>query len=175
MTLMDAENGYGTVSRALHWTMAALLLAMLASEVWFELLEDSLSEGALMGWHQTLGLTLFGLVLFRGLWRWMNRSRLAPPAHWATMARLGHIALYALMILMPLSGLATSLGEGDVVSFFGWTLFGSGPEVEWLEESGEDIHEVLANVLWLMIGVHVAAALAHQYLLGDRVMKRMAL
>jgi len=28
--------------------------------------------------------------------------------------------------------------------------------------------------LWVMIGVHVAAALAHQYVLGDRIMKRMA-
>lgn len=33
---------------------------------------------------------------------------------------------------------------------------------------------VSRTVLWLMIGVHVAAALAHQYLLGDRIMKRMA-
>ncbi|SFM95448.1 cytochrome b [Marinobacter pelagius] len=175
MTVMDAENRYGAVSRAVHWIMAVLLLLMLASEVWFEALEDSISEASLMAWHQSLGLALFGLVLFRGLWRWLNRSRLTPPAHWATMARLGHVALYALMILMPLSGLATSLGEGDPVTFFGWTLSGSGPEVAWLEESGEDIHEVLANVLWLMIGVHVAAALAHQYLLGDRIMKRMAL
>lgn len=174
MTLMDAENRYGVVSRAVHWIMAVLLLLMLASEVWFEALEHSLSEASLMAWHQSLGLALFGLVLFRGLWRWLNRSRLTPPAHWATMARLGHVALYALMILMPLSGLATSLGEGDPVTFFGWTLSGSGPEVEWLEESGEDVHEVLSNVLWLMIGVHVAAALAHQYLLGDRIMKRMA-
>ncbi len=175
MTLMDAENRYGAVSRAVHWIMAVLLLLMLASEVWFEALEDSLSDASLMAWHQSLGLALFGLVLFRGLWRWLNRSRLTPPAHWATMARLGHIALYALMILLPLSGLATSLGEGDPVTFFGWMLSGSGPEVEWLEETGEDVHEVLANVLWLMIGVHVAAALAHQYLLGDRIMKRMAL
>lgn len=174
MTLMDADNRYGAVSRAVHWIMAVLLLAMLASEVWFEALEHSLSGASLMAWHQSLGLAIFGLVIFRGLWRWLNRSRLSPPVHWATMARLGHIALYALMILMPLSGLATSIGEGDPVTFFGWTIFGRGPEVEWLEDNGEEVHEVLANVLWVMIGVHVAAALAHQYLLGDRIMKRMA-
>ncbi len=174
MTLMDAESRYGAVSRGVHWIMAILLLAMLGSEVWFEALEDTLSEASLMAWHQSVGLALFALVVFRGLWRWLNRSRLKPPAHWATMAKLGHFALYALMILMPLSGLATALGEGDTVTFFGWTVFASGPEMEWLEDSGEDVHEVLANVLWLMIGLHVAAALAHQYLLGDRIMKRMA-
>jgi cytochrome b561 len=173
MALMDAENRYGAVSRAVHWIMAVLLLVMLASEVWFEALEDTLSEAALVAWHQSLGLSIFGLVIFRGLWRWLNRSRLAAPARWATMAKLGHIALYALMILMPLSGLAASLGEGNPVTFYGWTVFGYGPEVEWLEDSGGEVHEVLGNVLWLMIGVHVAAALAHQFLLGDRIMKRM--
>ncbi len=174
MTLMDAENRYGTVSRTVHWLMAVLLLALLASDVWVEALEQTLPEASLKGWHQSLGLTVFGLVIFRGLWRWLNRSRLSPPAHWATMARLGHLALYALMILMPLSGLATSLGEGDPVTFLGWTVFGGGPEVAWLEDSGEETHEILANLLWLMIGVHVTAALAHQYLLRDRLMKRMA-
>ena len=124
MTMMDTENRYGAVARALHWSMAVLLLIMLASEVWFEALEQSVSERSLMGLHQSLGLTLFALVLFRGLWRWLNRSRVQPPAHWAMMARLGHLALYALMILMPLTGLATSLGEGESVTFFGWTLFG---------------------------------------------------
>lgn len=117
MTLMDADDRYGAVSRAVHWIMAVLLLVMLASEVWFEALEHSLSEASLMAWHQSLGLTIFGLVIFRGLWRWLNRARLSPAAHWATMAKLGHLALYALMILMPLSGLATSLGEGDPVTF----------------------------------------------------------
>ncbi|MGO1232255.1 MAG: cytochrome b [Marinobacter sp.] len=174
MTMMDTENRYGTVARALHWGMAVLLLLMLASEVWFEALEHSFSERSLMAWHQSLGLALFALVVLRGLWRWLNRARVEPPAHWAMMARLGHLALYALMILMPLTGLATSIGEGETVSFFGWTLVGYGPEIEWLEDSGEDLHEALANALWVMIGLHVAAALAHQYMLGDRIMKRMA-
>lgn len=174
MTMLDSENRYGVVSRGLHWVMAILLLVMLSTEVWFEGLEHQVREADLMVWHQTLGLIIFALVLFRALWRWLNRSRLAPPAHWATMARLGHIALYALMILMPLSGVATSLGEGDPVSFFGLMVFAPGPEIEFLEEVGEDLHEVLANVLWVMIGVHVAAALAHQLWLGDRLMKRMA-
>jgi len=72
MTLMDADNRYGAVSRAVHWIMAVMLLVMLASEVWFEALEHTLSDASLMAWHQTLGLTIFGLVIFRGLWRWLN-------------------------------------------------------------------------------------------------------
>ncbi|MFE8070795.1 cytochrome b [Marinobacteraceae bacterium S3BR75-40.1] len=174
MTLMDADNRYGAVSRLLHWLMAALLLAMLTSEWWFEAFEHTASEGTLMGWHQSVGLLIFGLMLFRIVWRGLNHGRVAPPAHWATAARLGHLALYALMILMPLSGLITSWGEGHAVHFFGTTLIAPGPEMEWLEEGGEEVHEALATVLWIMIGLHVAAALAHQYLMGDRTLRRMA-
>ncbi|SFR49707.1 cytochrome b561 [Marinobacter gudaonensis] len=38
MTLMDAENRFGAVSRVMHWVMAVLLLVNLASEVWFKAL-----------------------------------------------------------------------------------------------------------------------------------------
>ncbi|KEF31356.1 MAG: cytochrome b [Gammaproteobacteria bacterium] len=174
MSMMDADNRYGAVSRALHWSMAILLLVNLSSEVWFEALEHRWSDSDLMAWHQTLGLTVFGLLLFRLAWRWVNRSKISMPENWARMAKIGHLALYGLMILMPLSGLATSLGEGDPVSLFGWMVFAPGPEMEWLEDAGEEIHEVLATVFWAAIGIHVAAALAHQFWLGDRVMKRMA-
>lgn len=173
MTLMDAENRYGAVSRSVHWVMAALLLIMLGSEVWFEALENSLPEAYLMAWHQSIGLSLLALVAFRGFWRLLNKGRIRPPAHWATAARWGHWVLYALMAIMPLSGLVTVWGEGDGVTAFGWTLLAAGPEVEWLEESGEEVHEALASVLWLVIALHVAAALAHGYLLKDRGLKRM--
>lgn len=174
MSMMDAENRYGAVSRALHWSMAILLLVNLSSEVWFEALEHSRSEADLMVWHQTLGIAVFGLLLVRIAWRWLNHSKISLPENWARVARLGHFVLYGLMVFMPLSGLAVSLGEGDPVSFFGWMIFTPGPETEWLEEVGEDLHEALATGFWVMIGLHVAAALVHQYWLGDRVMKRMA-
>ncbi len=67
MTLMDVDDRYGAVSRAVHWIMAVLLLVMLASEVWFEALEHSLSEASLMAWHQSLGLTIFVLFPFTRL------------------------------------------------------------------------------------------------------------
>ncbi|SFM32219.1 cytochrome b [Marinobacter zhejiangensis] len=173
MSLMETEHRYGVVSKTLHWLMAALLLIMLASDVWFEAFEHSISEHTLMGWHQSIGALLFGLVLFRGFWRWLNRNRLAPHAQWATLAKWGHFALYAAMVLMPLSGVITVLGEGDALTLFGLTVVPAGPEVEWMEDIGEDVHESLASVLWVMIGLHVAAALVHQYWVGDRTLKRM--
>lgn len=174
MALMDRDNRYGAISRALHWSMAVLLLFMLASDWWFEAFEHRVSESALMLWHQSAGALIFGLLLLRIFWRRLNRGRITSPVRWAAPAFWGHMVLYALMLLLPLSGLLAAWGEGDGVNLFGWSLWAPGPEVEWLEEAGEELHEVLANALWVMIGLHVLAALAHQYLLRDRTLSRMA-
>lgn len=65
-------------------------------------------------------------------------------------------------------------GGGHGVELFGLPLIASGAEVEWLEEAAEETHEVLANLLWLLIGGHVLASLAHQFWLREHTLKRMA-
>ncbi|XKE44487.1 cytochrome b/b6 domain-containing protein [Halomonas organivorans] len=173
MNWLDTEQRYGLVSRVLHWSMALLVLLMLASDWWMEALEG-VGEARLMEWHKSIGVLLLGLLAARLAWRWLNRGRLAAPAHWRLAARLGHLALYALLLLLPVSGVFTAWGSGHGVAFFGLPLIPAGAEIEWLEESFEEIHEVAANLLWLMIGGHVLAALAHQWWLGERSLQRMS-
>ncbi|MCE8016183.1 cytochrome b [Halomonas sp. MCCC 1A17488] len=173
MNWLDTENRYGLVSRVLHWSMAVLVLFLLASDWWMEALEE-LGKANLMGLHKSLGIALLVLLVFRLAWRWHNHGRVAPPAHWRRAARLGHLALYLLLLAIPVSGVLTAWGSGHGVAFFGLPLIPAGPEIEWIEEAFEETHEVLANLMWLLIGGHVIAALAHQWWLGERSLKRMA-
>jgi len=145
---------------------------MLGTEWLAELV--GMSEREAMSLHRSVGLLLLGLLVFRLLWRGVNHGRLEAHAHWKWAARLGHLALYAAMLLIPASGLLAALGSGHGVEFFGLPLFAPGAEIEWLEEAAEETHEVLANLLWLLIGVHVLASLAHQFWLHDNTLKRMA-
>ena len=173
MNWLDTENRYGLVSRVLHWAMALLVLLMLGSELWMEALEG-LGKANLMGLHKSIGVLLLALLGLRLAWRWHNRGRLTPPAHWRLAARLGHLALYGLLLAIPLSGLLTAWGGGHGVTFFGLPLIPAGTEIEWIEEVFEETHEVLANLMWLLIGGHVLAALLHQWWLGERSLQRMA-
>lgn len=172
MNVLDTQDRYGAVSRAIHWSMAVLLILMLASD-WLMEAFEGLGESQLMGLHKSIGLLLVGLLLFRLAWRWVNRGRPAAPSHWQRAARLGHLALYSLMVLIPVSGLLAAWGSGHGVAFFGLPLISSGGEIEWLEDAAEETHEVVANLLWLVIGGHVLAALAHQFWLGDRTLQRI--
>ena len=172
MNWLDSEQRYGAVSRALHWSMATLLLLMLGTEWLAEIV--AMSEREAMALHKSVGVLLLGLLVFRLLWRRVNHGRLEAHAHWKCAARLGHLALYAAMLVIPVSGLLVALGSGHGVEFFGLPLIAPGAEIEWLEEAAEETHEVLANLLWLLIGGHVAASLAHQFWLRDHTLKRMA-
>lgn len=172
MNWLDTEHRYGLVSRVLHWSMAVLILLMLASEPLMEAFEH-LGEATLMGLHKSIGVLLLVLLAVRLAWRWHNRGRLLPPAHWRLAARLGHLALYAQLLLIPVSGVLAAWGSGHGVAFFGLPLLPAGPEIEWLEEAFEETHEVVANLLWLVLGGHVLAAFAHQWWLGERSLQRM--
>lgn len=169
MHWLDTEHRYGLVSRVLHWSMALLVLLMLGSDWWME----GLGEAAAMDLHQSIGMVLLALLAFRLAWRAVNRGRLAPPAHWRLAARLGHLVLYALLLMIPLSGLLAAWGSGEGVMAFGAPLIAAGAEIEWLEEAFEETHELLANLLWFVIAGHVLAALAHQWWLGERSLQRM--
>ncbi|TLF52060.1 cytochrome b [Halomonas urmiana] len=172
MNWLDTEHRYGAVSRALHWSMALIVLLMLGSDWWMEAFEG-LGEAAAMSLHQSIGMTLLALLVFRLAWRAVNRGRPAPPAHWRLAAKLGHLALYALLLVIPLSGLLTAIGSGEGVALFGAPLVAADGEIEWLEEAFEETHEVLVNLLWFAIAGHVLAALAHQWWLGERSLQRM--
>ncbi|TDR56963.1 cytochrome b561 [Halomonas ventosae] len=172
MNWLDSDHRYGAVSRAIHWSMATLLILMLGTEWLAELV--GMSEREAMALHKSVGLLLLGLLVFRLAWRRVNRGRLEAPEHWKVASRLGHWALYGMMVLIPATGLLAAMGSGHGVEFFGLPLISPGAEIEWLEDATEETHEVTANLLWLLIAGHVVAVLAHQLWLHDRTLKRMA-
>lgn len=172
MTMLDSDNRYGAVSRVIHWSMALLLLLMLSSDLWMHMYKDITGQSA-MPIHQGLGIVLTILLVFRLIWRGINMDRVQPPEHWRKAARLGHMVLYGLMLIIPLSGLIMAGSSGHGIDFFGVNLVAGGERIEWLKEGAEEVHELAANLLWFVVAGHVIAALAHQYYLGDHTIRRM--
>ena len=84
------------------------------------------------------------------------------------------VALYALILVMALLGWAATDYRGWPVKIFGLVplpaLARKGDS--WAHTAG-DIHTVLVNVLLALVVLHVGAALYHQFVVRDGVMKRM--
>lgn len=173
---MDKER-YDGVALSLHWVMALLI-----GGGWvLALVLDELPKGpdrmALLGAHKTIGVAVLALVVVRLAWRSFN----PPPAAlegspaWARLAAAGgHLGLYALMFALPFSGVLMSQAGDHPVAVFGLfdlpTLV--APDKE-LSHTLHEVHEVLANLILALVGVHVAAALFHQHVWRDGTMARM--
>lgn len=171
---------YGRALVVLHWLMALLLVAVYASielRVFFP--KGTEMRDLMKATHFMLGLGVLVMLVLR------IAARVSSPApvHKATarrdwMALLvagGHLALYALMLGMPLLGWLVLSAKGKPVPFFGFELPGLIAPDKGLAKSLEDLHVTLGTAGYFLIGTHVTAALAHHYVLKDGLLNRMTL
>ncbi|HLT04498.1 MAG TPA: cytochrome b [Pseudomonas sp.] len=169
---MDTHR-YSPMSIGLHWLMLLLMAAVYATiELKGNFPKGSETRELLKQWHFMLGLSVFALVWLRLLAR-----RLKPvpalPGWQERLARLMHLALYGLMIALPLLGWLTLSAAGKPIPFFGLelpALLAADPE---RARQLKALHEVLGQVGYGLIGLHAAAALLHHYVLRDDTLRRM--
>jgi len=164
-------------ARALHWLMAALILAMLLIGAgMLSTTTDRYPE--LLAWHRPIGLAILVLALIRIVVRLSHRPPPLPtdlPAIQVAAAKGSHILLYALMVAMPLIGWAMqSAGGYPIILWKGFVLFPILPHdilvYGWLRFA----HGLLAYAFFLLILLHLGAALFHALVRRDGVFESMA-
>ena len=165
------------IAKGLHWLMAALLLGLLALGLYMTDLPLSPEKLLLYSWHKWLGVSAFLLLWCRLLWRLTHRAPAAPEGVSAGMARLatlGHLALYALMLLIPLSGWLMGSAKGVPTVWFGlWPIPDLLPRDRALGDALQLVHRALNYLLMATIAGHVAAALWHHTVRKDDTLRRM--
>lgn len=167
---------FNALARALHWTMAALILAMLFIGV---VMVSSLTERPwLIGLHRPLGIAIGFLAVVRLANRLSRRTPPLPadlPALQAFAAHASHWLLYALMLALPLVGWAmVSAGGFPVTLFAGLAVPAIAPHDATWYAVLRQTHGALAAVLFLVILAHLAGALYHAWVRRDGVFSAMA-
>ena len=177
MTLRNNHERYGTLSVSLHWLMAVMLIAIYVTMNLHESFpKGSAMRSGLKTWHYMLGLSVLVLALFRFVWNMMSTapSIVPTPPKWQTMlAKLMHLALYALMIAMPIAGWLILSGEGDPIPFWGLELPALMAPNESLADAIQEAHEAGATIGYFLIGLHAIAGLYHHYVVRDNTLRRM--
>lgn len=177
MKWLNNTKRYGTLSMALHWIIVLLFVAIYASIELRELFpKGSDPREAMKAWHFMLGLSLLVLIGPR-LW-FMFQGRFPaiqpePPRWQKLLGRTMHLTLYALMIVMPLSGWLLLSAEAKPIPFFGLQLPALIGESKSFAELIEGFHETVGTLGYFLIGLHSAAALYHHYMLRDNTLRRM--
>ena len=174
------NSRYDLVSMAIHWITALLMIGMVFFGEELMEVEDGTGGTLLPSLHVSIGIAILLLTLFRIFWRMINP---APPlpvtmAAWeVTASKATHLLFYAALIDIPLTGwLAFGEFVADEPGMSGVTVFGMFPVPgvpSLLGGEAEDIHEIGSKVAMVLIILHVLAALKHQFISRDGLMKRM--
>jgi cytochrome b561 len=180
-----ARERYTTVAIVLHWLIALILISNFVLAWQFEDAKG-LAKFELFQWHKSLGITVLVLSLVRLAWRLINPPPppLASMKPWQQHASMAvHLGFYVIMIGMPMSGwLMVSASPRNIPTLlFGvinlpYLPFVHGLAVEQakaLAEAFSEAHEVMAWITYGLIGLHVGAALKHQFLDRDTIVSRM--
>ena len=183
MRMRNQSEGYGLVTKLLHWATVAALAAQFA--VGYALTgADDLIEPLAERWlggednlllvHVALGVGVLALAALRLLWRAGT-----PLPEWAeglspTERRVAHVVerlLYATLVLIPLTGLALVLASGE-----DWDL-GNREWVAPFELADDDVllgaHIATHLAFFAALAVHVGLVLKHQLVDRDGLLGRM--
>ena len=171
------EAGYGATAKSLHWLIVALLVVQFALAWTMPHIRRGTKPEGLIAWHLWVGATILLVSVLRFAWRLARPVPLVTtnvPAWQNGVARAVHIVLAVLVIALPLMGWANASARGWRVSLFG--LLTLPPLVRVESPFGRalgDIHTLTAEVILVVIGLHVLAAVYHHFLRRDAVLRRM--
>ena len=167
---------YNAAAIALHWVTALLIIANLLLGVSMVPLPISPRKLHWYLWHKSIGATVFGLTSLRLVWRAIRAhpAPVAMPDWQRRAAAVSHWMLYALLLLIPLSGWLYSSATGVQVVYLGiLPLPNLVPKDKALGDVLRLTHVSLNVTLVAVIGLHVAAALKHHFYDQDTVLARM--
>lgn len=172
----DSPDRYGTVTRLLHWGMAALFAWQFTGAALHAWDRDAAITQWFWASHGSLGVLLLVLVALRGIWGLENLRRRpdAEPGLRGRLSTAGHTGLYLLMIAVPVVAMMRSHGRGKGMAVFGLPLFeATGREVPALVAIGNALHGWLGWLLLALVAGHVAMVGVHRFVWRDQVAARM--
>lgn len=174
----NTDSGYGWVAILLHWTVAVAVFGLFALGLWMTgLTYYSEWYNLAPHVHQSVGLILAAVIVFRLAWRLGNRH----PAFEPTMKdweRIGAVAahwgMYALIATLLATGYVIPTAGGDPVAVFDWFTV---PAIGRFDSASVDlagaIHYWGAWALMALVAMHTLAALKHHFIDRDRTLRKM--
>ena len=167
MALKNHDTGYGLLSKLLHWGSAAVLIALLAVGIYMAgLPDDAEGRGQLYGLHKSFGVVAMVLIIARLVWLRITPAPALPDVFEAKEQRVVkgiQALLYAVMVIVPLSGYLMSNAGGYPIHFFG--LFEMPALVGESKALGGFVHEahwIMGYAMVALVLLHMAGAIKHR-------------
>jgi cytochrome b561 len=172
---MEKPKRYHPLLVALHWLLALLIIFMLmVGLLSLKWMPNNPAKLLPLGFHMATGTLILVLMLVR-LGVRIAKPKPAPATAGNRfldfIGKLTHYALYLFAILMAVSGIGISLQAGLAPIVFGAS--GAPLPEDFFVYPVRYLHGYIAIILIMLILLHFAAAMYHQFFRKDRLLSRM--
>lgn len=178
---MQQNQYYTRTAQVLHWIMAIIFIAAwligFYSGNFLSYDVDGSFKGDVITLHKNIATVIIFLFVVRILWRYTHPAPKLPDHMSPTMQRmahLGHLALYFMLIALPITGCLFSWSAGHpapVLYLFELPrLLNQNPEILGIVKP---LHIYLSWAVAVLIVGHIAAALKHHFIDRDHVLDSM--
>jgi cytochrome b561 len=173
---MAKQSHYGATAKVFHWLVVALLTVQYPLGKFMPHIHRGMTPGDAMTLHISFGITILTLMVLRLFWRITHPVAPATslPAWQQLISEAVHWLLYALVFATTMTGWIFASERSWSISLFFATPLPTLPiEGSLLARSIGNWHGIMEWSLFLVIGAHVAAAMAHTFIFRDQIMQRM--
>jgi cytochrome b561 len=172
---VSETSRYDRFALGLHWAMAVMIVLAFGLALVVDVFPRSF-EPVIVETHKDLGMAILVLLVIRALWRITHR----PPEQDASIgplmrraSHLGHLALYVLMVAVPVIGVVYTFWRGQGLHLGIIDIASPVAADRAVARPLREIHELAAYALMGLAGLHAAAALWHHYVMRDSTLRRM--
>ncbi|RTZ42414.1 cytochrome b [Candidimonas sp. SYP-B2681] len=174
------DQRYTRTAIFLHWLIAALLIGQFSFGWYLDEIPRGVPERSyFVNLHKSTGIVIGLLIFIRLFWRLAHTPPPLPltvPSWERRLATAGHRLLYALMVIMPVSGYIASNFSKYGIKFFNVVSFPPwGIDDKAIYAFFNGTHKLASWLLLVMVILHVLAALKHLFIDRDQVFSRMLL
>lgn len=172
--MKSSPDRYGKVAVTIHWLSAALIVVLLATGFRASDAMDAASQASFLRVHIPVAIAIIALTLFRVIWWLFFDKKPAPvassPARQEFLARAVHIAFYVIIFGMIASGIGMMVLSGAGPAIFGENVLALPNFADYAPRAP---HGIGATLLVALLAAHIGAALYHQFIRKDGLIRRM--
>ncbi len=174
---MNSNDKYGFIAKTLHWVIAVFIIGLIVAGLYMTDMEAGDDKWALYNLHKLFGIIVLGLIIFRIIWKILNKGKPVMLDSYSKIERIMaasvHGMLYIMMLVMPLSGWLMSSFGGYSVMLFGIDVMLPVEKDKDMGSIFSEIHHLGWYVFVALLALHIVGALKHHFIDKDDTLKRM--
>jgi len=175
MQISNNLNGYGLLAKLFHWITFIALIIQVPFGFYLVGLEFSDRRIDLENIHILLGISIFYLILFRLIWKFLNPS----PKNWkihfkgqAFAAKANHFFLYLSIFTITISGILKKLYMGEKLNFL-FFRYGFAKDNFQLADLYYEVHIYANYLLIVLVALHILAVIVHHFVFKDKIIDKI--